>query len=330
MTEYSIETLAYTAGFIDGEGCIAINKVLPTRYISHSYSLSVSVSSTDEASVKWLHSTFGGYAKSRVGQPSMTKPEWRPAWEWSIHANHAQQFLKRILPYLKIKHHQANVAIEFQAYNVSYSMRVFQDPTIKQEIVERKEIYRQHINSFHGTKREWTRSEEFTINDIPQVNNPIAILSYTAGLIDGEGCISISVRLPTEERGKGKLSAPSHCLRVKIANTDFFIIDWLLSTFGGSTSNSNGKAALSQGNKPARDWLLSGENAKAFLEKTVPYLRIKQKQAELAIEFQTYHNSHSRHIIANQTKEVTDQKEEYRQRLNSMNMIRKPVKSIYA
>lgn len=323
-----VETLAYAAGFIDGEGCISISKVLPPRYTSPSYWLEIKVSSTDEASIDFLNTVFGGHTRSRAKDQSMKKEGWRTAWEWSITGTSAQQFLMQILPYLKIKHHQATIAIEFQTYSLAHSMRVCKS-AMKQAIINRKEVYRQHLNSFHGTKRRWTRSEEFAISDIPHTSDPIAILSYTAGLMDGEGCINISLRMPNGEHGKGKLRAPSHCLRVKLTNTDFPVIEWLQYTFGGSTGNGNGTVALDQGNSPARDWILSSENAKTFLERIIPYLKLKQEQARVGIAFQTYNKEHSRHVISNQTQEVVDRKEEYRQRLNSMNMIRKPVTSIY-
>ena len=107
-------------------------------------------------------------------------------------------------------------------------------------------------------------------------------LVYTAGLIDGEGSIVIGVSKPSTKRGN---KLPSHWLQVGIINTDKELIDWLKNTFGGHISN-NSHCPSRKRQRPCWAWRVVGNKAKIFLEMIYPYLRVKKKQAELAIEFQ--------------------------------------------
>ncbi len=99
--------LAYTAGIIDGEGCIGIypNTSMKRGRKCRSYRLRVHLS-------HWLKSKFGGtiylrdYAKS--GQ------NWKPVWYWMVVSRQALSFLEQVYPYLQMKKPQAELAIEFQ------------------------------------------------------------------------------------------------------------------------------------------------------------------------------------------------------------------------
>ena len=103
--------LAYTAGIIDGEGCILISKARRQKSRSgYVYGLTVSVNSTDEWLCQWLKFSFGG---------SITlKKHYREneslLWIWAVRSNQAVAFLKLVLPYLYLKKPQAELAIKFQ------------------------------------------------------------------------------------------------------------------------------------------------------------------------------------------------------------------------
>lgn len=102
--------LAYFAGIFDGEGCISI-KSTRTKYgqgkISYSHSLEVSVGNTNEWLCRQLCFSFGGSVNSQ-------KSTGKPVWRWHIAAVKAKTFLIDILPYLKLKRPQAEIAIQFQ------------------------------------------------------------------------------------------------------------------------------------------------------------------------------------------------------------------------
>ena len=107
--------LAYFAGFFDGEGCIQIAsqrrqwKGRPYRY----YRLELVVASTNHWIIELMKFQFGGavYEENREGHPK----SHRPAWRWMICARRAKTFLEDVLPYLKLKRAEAEIAIKWQS-----------------------------------------------------------------------------------------------------------------------------------------------------------------------------------------------------------------------
>lgn len=107
--------LAYIAGLFDGEGSIGIylNQSKKTKEgikLSH-YRLQCAVMLTDEFLIHLLQMHFGGefYIYTR-----RDKPIWRIVYRWSVNSKKALDFLETIIPYLKIKKPQAEIAIQFQ------------------------------------------------------------------------------------------------------------------------------------------------------------------------------------------------------------------------
>jgi hypothetical protein len=92
-------------------------------------------------------------------------------------------------------------------------------------------------------------------------------LAYLAGILDGEGSISIC-------------GSPRNVVRVGISNTDEGLIKWLASIGGGVS-----KKTPSPNCKQCYHWqVYSRFDVRAFLIAVVPYMRIKQNKAILAIE----------------------------------------------
>ena len=104
--------LAYTAGIIDADGCISIDKQRNSRNKKRGYALrlSVQVGNTKEWLPFWLKMQYGG----SVCQHNSSKPEAKDYWNWNISSHKAVEFLKLILPYLQLKRPQAELGILFQ------------------------------------------------------------------------------------------------------------------------------------------------------------------------------------------------------------------------
>ena len=103
-------------------------------------------------------------------------------------------------------------------------------------------------------------------------------LEYIAGLIDGEGCITIHTR---NDRAVSVEHYPVVCLTLGKAKN---IVTELKERFGGSVRvaykfHKNGKTSI------VDVWKISSRKAYAFLKQILPYLQIKRRQAELVIEF---------------------------------------------
>ncbi len=95
--------LAYIAGFIDGEGCIGILK-RQRKNFSPEYHIYVSVGQKDAQILDWLAKNYSG-AIHHVKRDG--------SYMWNLSYNNAYNFLKQILPYLKYKKPQAQLALSF-------------------------------------------------------------------------------------------------------------------------------------------------------------------------------------------------------------------------
>lgn len=102
--------LAYTAGIMDGEGSIGIARHnSSTARRGYTLELCVQVTSSDEWLCQWLRFGYGGSLSHS------SNSHGNPMWHWIIVARQAAVFLRLVLPYLKLKRPQAEVAISFQS-----------------------------------------------------------------------------------------------------------------------------------------------------------------------------------------------------------------------
>lgn len=98
------EILAYLAGVIDSDGCITTDT-----------GKSVRVQITNK-SMKLLNLARGNFGSTiSVKERKTQKHNW--TYEWTLHGKSAIKFLKLILPYLVVKHRQAELAIGFPYFS---------------------------------------------------------------------------------------------------------------------------------------------------------------------------------------------------------------------
>ena len=91
------------------------------------------------------------------------------------------------------------------------------------------------------------------------------IYAYTAGLIDGEGTISLTYRRKTCQYRWPMVTVPSCTVE---------LTDFLRSQYGGCICN---KRVDKDGHTPSKSWRLSGDKALAFLQEVMPHLREPEK-----------------------------------------------------
>lgn len=135
---------------------------------------------------------------------------------------------------------------------------------------------------------------------------PVA-LPYLAGLIDGEGSITISVHKGgrrTKVEGSGE---------IRVCNTHAGVIEWIQENFGGGISLSK--------RGPRRldlfTWILSGQAAARLLEACLPFMIIKKDRAN---SFIAYHK-----LLRSQGARLTD--EEIQERVNFIHSLPQSTKS---
>jgi len=108
--------------------------------------------------------------------------------------------------------------------------------------------------------------------------------AYLAGIIDGEGCISIHKQLGTRQLRK------RHILYIHIANTDEKLMQYLLNKVGGNVSRRQVKKKW----KISRVWRIGDNKAKELLKQVYPYLILKRKQAKIGFELRETYNNNER------------------------------------
>ena len=99
--------------------------------------------------------------------------------------------------------------------------------------------------------------------------------AYIAGIIDGEGCISLGFGNSVgNNRGAfyGRIAVEMACKSVP---------EWLYIKIGGTLSNRK---------RPHRvpimwQWRISGKNSRILLKEVIPYLVEKKKEADLYLSF---------------------------------------------
>jgi len=101
------------------------------------------------------------------------------------------------------------------------------------------------------------------------------LLAYTAGIIDGEGYLGL---IPNSK------SRNSFAPKVKVASTDIRLVEFLRNSFGGHSDKMRIHKRPNQ--KPSAMWTLSNKiNVVLFLKNLLPYLKIKDRQAKVIIEY---------------------------------------------
>lgn len=119
--------------------------------------------------------------------------------------------------------------------------------------------------------------------------------AYCAGIIDGEGTISISVHEQLGRR-RNNIVFPNQKLKqvskvIRVCNTDIRLLEWLANITGyGKVTKlyqnpSTKYDRFRKGNiKPLYSWAIWGFNIKSFLMEISPYLVIKKRHSELMLE----------------------------------------------
>ncbi len=116
---------AYVAGMVDGDGCIAIAKDRRGNPIHWYYRVSVRITQVEYGMslLLWLRETFAGHicVGNKVGGKYT-----RATYNWFVRGRDVKGFLVGILPYLRLKKSQAQLALdflEFKAKNRATSSR---------------------------------------------------------------------------------------------------------------------------------------------------------------------------------------------------------------
>lgn len=106
---------------------------------------------------------------------------------------------------------------------------------------------------------------------------PIEVLCYFAGIMDGEGSISI-------RRAKSQAKNHEYQYRayLQIGMTSREVLDWVKENIGGSYSKGTNDSVIA---KAAYNWTMNPIDGAKVLEQILPYLVLKKRQALVFIEY---------------------------------------------
>jgi hypothetical protein len=131
--------------------------------------------------------------------------------------------------------------------------------------VESRGIFLYHHSQLHCGSRAMTYR---TVNVLAPVD-----AAYLAGLIDGEGTVTLSRRHRTDQRQ----------LVVSIANTERPLLEWTLLTVGAG--KITGKRVTSPKHTPSFTYSITNRQALHLLGQIVPYLKsYKIRRTRLVLE----------------------------------------------
>ncbi len=170
----------------------------------------------------------------------------KPTYEWRLESKQAMFFLKQVYPFLMIKKSEAETGIRFQSFLYRTGGKFLSE----QELEERQNT-REYMRYLH-------KNRKIEINKKPRK----LILAYLAGLFDGDGHITVLHK---------------STLTTVLTSNERPMLEYLLEYFNMGFIYQNAAAT---------SWIVSSHDAKDLLHYLLPFLKLKNKEAELAIKFQ--------------------------------------------
>jgi len=129
---------AYAAGFVDGEGCIAVVRAFIPARNKYGYGVHVVVANRERSVLDWMEQLWGGLVVSvsrRVGLA-------RQSWTWRSRTGQgAEPFLRGIRPWLRLKAKQCDNALEMIALLRRSRRTLGPYPLPAEWLAEQEQIY---------------------------------------------------------------------------------------------------------------------------------------------------------------------------------------------
>ena len=100
--------ISWAAGFFDGEAYIGITRDFGNKYQKYYYKVCIRVGQVSRLPLDKLQSMFGG-------KICRCKNAHQGYWEWRVSGQDVYAVLRLVLPYLVLKHRQAELVLQFGA-----------------------------------------------------------------------------------------------------------------------------------------------------------------------------------------------------------------------
>lgn len=113
--------VAYLAGLIDGEGCIRLQAQRTNKGKYYSFTVSMSIAMVcNPCPLPELHDKLGG----TLSVWDRKKDGWKDCYRWALYGAKLVPLLQAILPYLKVKHKQCVLAIQYLNWRATYGRKL--------------------------------------------------------------------------------------------------------------------------------------------------------------------------------------------------------------
>lgn len=111
-------------------------------------------------------------------------------------------------------------------------------------------------------------------------------LAYLAGIVDGEGCLCIYRVNPAKYN---RYQNPCFRSILNISNTRKELFDWIENHFGNLNQSKKHRRSIFKKNSTHErwiyEWVVQGHRLVDICSQLLPYLVLKQRQAQLILEF---------------------------------------------
>lgn len=123
--------LAYTAGFIEADGCFHFQG-----------SVSIRITNKCVPILILFRDWWGGSIRSK-GSPAN-------CYDWNLHSDAASNLTKKLIPFLNMKKEEASLLVEYQSTIGSRGRKVSEDSLIKRQelLIQVKEVRAKRNNYF--------------------------------------------------------------------------------------------------------------------------------------------------------------------------------------
>lgn len=109
------------------------------------------------------------------------------------------------------------------------------------------------------------------------ITYPIEALCYFAGIIDGEGSISIR-----QAKSQTKIHQYDYRAYLQVGMTSKEVLDWMVSNIGGKYYKSKNASVIA---KASYNWIMNPIDGSRVLQEALPYLILKKPQAIVFIDY---------------------------------------------
>jgi len=150
---------AYIAGFLDADGCIIIDRQKRTNahHKQHYYYVPrTCIANRHRGVLDYLNRCWDNTGSLTKRNLNEKNPKWSDAWQLRFSSRATYKYLKQILPYLVMKRHQAELAIEMgelkagtQKINIRYRTEDYESKSKRYD-----EIYHA-VKSMNRTGQEY-------------------------------------------------------------------------------------------------------------------------------------------------------------------------------